>query len=125
MKNTNSCILNHADKAIIITKAFEKRSSVIGSEEFRKLSQLHAAFPDYIIQRRTVTVSDQKEIHKGLTVDRMEEYIKKITNGDEKALNAFDEVKKFYKNQSNYYPKVKSWFLTNYKEEYKKLDPAV
>jgi len=23
MKNTNSCILNHADKAIIITKAFE------------------------------------------------------------------------------------------------------
>lgn len=124
MKNTNEYIINHAAKAITITKSFEKRSSVIGSEEFRKLSQLHTAFPDYAIQRRTAIVSDQKEIHKGLTVDRMEEYIKKITNGDEKALNAFDEVKKFYKNQSSYYPKVKAWFLANYKEEYKKLDPA-
>lgn len=124
MKNTNDYIINHLDKSITITKAFAKRSATIGSKEFRELSQLHAAFPDYTIQRRTATVSASKSTHKGLTVDRMEECIKKITNGDEKALNAFDEVKKFYEKQSNYYPKVKAWFFANYKEEYEKLDAA-
>lgn len=116
--------IDHDNQTITITKDYAKRSSVLGSKEFRELSKLHAAFPEYTIQRRTATISADKEKHNGLTVDRMADYIKALVkDADEqkKALDEFENVKSFYKDTKGYYGKMKAWFLKNYKN-YTEID---
>jgi len=118
--------INHEDQTIIITKDYAKRSSVPGSKEFRELSKLHAAFPEYTIQRRTATITADKEKHNGLTVDRMEDYIKALVKDEaeqKKALDEFENAKSFYKDTKGYYGKMKAWFLKNYKN-YTEIDFA-
>lgn len=118
--------IDHDNQTITITKDYAKRSSVLGSKEFRELSKLHAAFPEYTIQRRTATISADKEKHNGLTVDRMADYIKALVkDADEqkKALDEFENVKSFYKDTKGYYGKMKAWFLKNYKN-YTEIDFA-
>ena len=118
--------INHEDQTITITKDYAKRSSVPGSKEFRELSKLHAAFPEYTIQRRTATITANKEKHNGLTVDRMADYIKALVKDEaeqKKALDEFENAKSFYKDTKGYYGKMKAWFLKNYKN-YTEIDFA-
>jgi len=118
--------INHEDQTITITKDYAKRSSVPGSKEFRELSKLHAAFPEYTIQRRTATITADKEKHNGLTVDRMADYIKALVKDEaeqKKALDEFENAKSFYKDTKGYYGKMKAWFLKNYKN-YTEIDFA-
>lgn len=61
-KKNNGYIINHDEQTITITKDYAKRSSVPGSKEFRELSKLHAAFPEYTIQRRTAVITADKQI---------------------------------------------------------------
>lgn len=117
-KKNNGYIINHDEQTITITKDYAKRSSVPGSKEFRELSKLHAAFPEYTIQRRTAVITADKEKHNGLTVNRMAEYIKALVKDEEeqkKALEEFESVKAFYKDTKGYYGKMKAWFLKTYK----------
>ena len=104
--------INHEDQTITITKDYAKRSSVPGSKEFRELSKLHAAFPEYTIQRRTATITADKQKHNGLTVDFMEKYV--VTFADDAALKEFENAKEFYKGEKAFYGKMKSWFLKKY-----------
>ena len=118
--------INHEDQTITITKDYAKRSSVPGSKEFRELTKLHAAFPEYTIQRRTATITADKEKHNGLTVDRMADYIKALVKDEaeqKKALDEFENAKSFYKDTKGYYGKMKAWFLKNYKN-YTEIDFA-
>ena len=125
-KKNAGYIINHEDQTITITKDYAKRSSVPGSKEFRELSKLHAAFPEYTIQRRTATITADKEKHNGLTVDRMADYIKALVKDEgeqKKALDEFENAKSFYKDTKGYYGKMKAWFLKNYKN-YTEIDFA-
>ena len=105
-KKNNGYIINHDEQTITITKDYAKRSSVPGSKEFRELSKLHAAFPEYTIQRRTAVITADKQKHNGLTVDFMEKYI--VTFADDAALKEFENGEKAL------YGKMKSWFLKKY-----------
>lgn len=119
--------INHEDQTITITKDYAKRSSVPGSKEFRELSKLHAAFPEYTIQRRTATITANKEKHNGLTVDRMEAIITAMVKDKKEqkiALDEFKRAKTFYKNTKGYYGKMKAWFLDNYKD-YQNIDFSI
>lgn len=125
-KKNNGYIINHDDQTITITKDYAKRSSIPGSKEFRELSKLHAAFPEYTIQRRTANITAEKEKHLGLTVDRMETIIKTMVKDEaeqKKALDEFEDAKSFYKDTKGYYGKMKAWFLKNYKN-YTEIDFA-
>lgn len=125
-KKNAGYIINHEDQTITITKDYAKRSSVPGSKEFRELTKLHAAFPEYTIQRRTATITADKEKHNGLTVDRMADYIKALVKDEgeqKKALDEFENAKSFYKDTKGYYGKMKAWFLKNYKN-YTEIDFA-
>lgn len=125
-KKNAGYIINHEDQTITITKDYAKRSSVPGSKEFRELTKLHATFPEYTIQRRTATITADKEKHNGLTVDRMADYIKALVKDEgeqKKALDEFENAKSFYKDTKGYYGKMKAWFLKNYKN-YTEIDFA-
>lgn len=111
MKNTYS--INHDNKTITLTKAYAKVANTPGTKEFRELTRLHKAFPDYDIVMRTATSKKEKEKHNGLTIDRMAFIIKNYAKNDN-ALAEFEEVKKFYKGVNGYYGKVKAWFLNKY-----------
>lgn len=118
--------INHEEQTITITRDYAKKSSIPGSKEFRELAKLHAAFPEYTIQRRTANVSENKEKHLGLTVDRMEIIITLMVKEEDEqkaALGEFEKVKSFYKGTKGYYGKIKAWFLKNY-EGYAEVDFA-
>ena len=107
--------IDHANKTITITKAFQMKANKPGTKEFRELAQLHKAYPDYDIIRRTATVSEDKKTHNGLTIDRMEKYIKVLEkDNQEAALKEFANAKEFYEGQRAYYGKMKAWFLKKY-----------
>ena len=114
----NTYAIDHANKTITLTKAYAKLANTPGTKEFRELSRLHQAFPEYDIAMRTATVTANKEKHIGLSVDRMEQYIKAI---DKDALAEFEAIKSFYKGMSGYYGKMKKWFLAKY-PNYQEID---
>ena len=112
MKKTNSGY-SIKDGTIYLTKAYAKQAYTIGTKEFRELAELHKAFPEFPIVKRTATSNENKEKHDGLTIARMEWYIVSVEQ-DEKALGEFENAKKFYKGMSGYYGKMKKWFLAKY-----------
>lgn len=117
----NGYSINHDNKTITLTKVYAKVANTPGTKEFRELTRLHKAFPDYDIVMRSATVNENKEKHDGLTIDFMTDYIKKIVK-DEAIIAEFEAVKAYYKGMNGYYGKVKGWFLKKYKEEYQKVD---
>lgn len=109
----NGYSINHDNKTITLTKAYAKVANTPGTKEFRELTRLHKAFPDYDIVMRSASPNENKEKHTGLTVERMTFIIKSFVK-DEAAIAEFDNVKKFYKGVDGYYGKVKGWFLKKY-----------
>ena len=56
-KATVGCSVNHNEKTIVLTKAYAKKANTPGTKEFRELSKLHKAYPDYDIVMRTARVN--------------------------------------------------------------------
>lgn len=127
----NGYIIDHAERAIIITKEFAKRASNISTREYRELTSFHRDFPDYTIERRTAEVNKAtKQTYKGLSLTEMENYIKEQDrtqgNGGE-GLKAFEAIKVYYTptgRDKPSYPKLKAWFLNKYPKYGKKEENA-
>ena len=113
MRKTNDYRFDHANKTIIITRSYEERASIVGSKEFRELSQLHQAYPDYTITNRTARITKSKSTHKGLSKEVMKKY---ITVFDSKGMASFEAIEKYYEKDANSFSKIKSWFLKKYPE---------
>ncbi len=122
--------IDHARRAIIITKEFAKRAANITTKEYRELTSFHRDFPDYTIERRTAEIIKKKETYKGLTLDGMKKYIEAqdvAQNNNGEGLKAFEAIKAYHtptgKDKPSY-PKVKAWFLKTYPAYVKKDDTA-
>ena len=107
MKKNAGYVINYEDNA---------------TKEFRELAKLHKNFPEFTITKRTAKVNDDKEVHSGLSIPWMTNYIKTYIK-DEAAVAEFEEVKAFYRGMSGYYGRVKGWFLNKY-PNYKEIDFA-
>ena len=114
MKKNAGYSINFAENTITLTKAFAQRAKNPSTAEFRELAKLHKNFPDFTITMRTAVITADKNVHDGLTIDFMTDYIKNYIK-DEKAIAEFEAVKAYYKKMNGYYGKVKAWFLKNYK----------
>lgn len=122
MKKTAGYVINYEDNTITLTKAFAKQAQNPATKEFRELAKLHKNFPEFTITKRTAKVNDDKEVHSGLSIPWMTNYIKTYVK-DEAAIAEFEEVKVFYKGMPGYYGRVKGWFLKEY-PNYKDIDFA-
>ena len=122
MKKTAGYTVDFANNTITLTKTFAQRAKNPSSAEFRELAKLHKNFPDFTITMRTAVITADKNVHDGLSVDFMTDYIELVV-ADEKAIAEFEEVKAYYKKSNGYYGKVKSWFLKHYKK-YQEVDFA-
>lgn len=124
--------INHDNKTITLTKAYEKRASTPGAKEFKELSQLHRTFADYDIVMRTATIKAKKTTHNGLSIAMIEKIIDCQPNAAE-LKREYEAFVKLWgrevadKNNSGNtvikapYGKVKSWFLKKV-PNYQKID---
>ena len=126
-KATVGCSVNHNEKTIVLTKAYAKKANTPGTKEFRELSKLHKAYPDYDIVMRTATITAEKNTHDGLTIERIEKIISAQTNAEE-LMKEYKDFVSFWgrevkdkktgkKVMRAPYGKVKSWYLKKVKDE--------
>ena len=112
--------LNTKNFAIEMTKAFEKASSVIGSEEYTLLQQARRDYPSY----KVVTVARKEKTSgtSGLTFEFMELYIEQHDDEEQsimaefKALRATDDESKALGMKGESYLMIRAWFLNTYPE---------
>lgn len=106
MKNLGYKI-SFSTNTITLTKAFEARASIVGSEEYGVLQQLSKDFPTLNIVRRTTKKSSNSKART--TYAMMEQYILCLDNA-ESLLVQFVQVKTLAKSQTNPYALTKKWF---------------
>ncbi len=107
--------INREDNIIEIGKQFDKKASVFGTEEYMALEQVRVAYPTFkIVVKKS---SNNKSAIKGLTFDRMRQFIE--LKGDEEGMAQFEELIGKGSLESQYkgsapYGTVKQWFVTRY-----------
>lgn len=105
MKNIT---IDYAKKTIAITKSFEKKARVYGSDEYMELREARNEFPNF---RLVVKASKSgNNTFKGFNYDFMVEYIKKHDDEAKSIKAEFDELKK--KHYS--YIEMKKWFIEKF-----------
>jgi len=113
MKNTN-IKLDHANEVIRITKTFERSINQGEKKALRRLGEIKKVFPTYDVVADKITIKKEKQTYKGLTLDRMDFCIRRITNDNQAAILEFAEIKDYYRGEKAYYANVKKWFLKKY-----------
>lgn len=113
--NVKGYELNVAEGKIVITKVFQKKASVYGSNEYNVLVNLRRDLPDYQIEVKEIKKKENKKSYKGLNIDEMKRFIN--TRGEEEQ-QAFEKVLLIAEGKQGKYAMVKKWFLDNYKEIY-------
>ena len=117
---SNAINFNHKNRTIEITKKFDKASSRFGTDEYKALQEAVAFAPSY-----KVVVKNRKtnDAYKGLTLNFMENYIKKH-DADGSIWNEYKEMRGYMTvdeeelqmSDSMSYGEIKAWFLGKYTE---------
>ena len=118
MKNntTGSGIkVNVVTKEIIITKAFEKAASQIGSKEYEEIVKTVQDFPEFVVKYKEIKKKANKTSYKGLTINEMKRFVSTRSTEEQEV---FNKVLELANGQRGKYAIVKKWFLDNYKEVY-------
>ncbi len=106
--------INYKKSTIEITKSFEKKASVYGSDAYIELCDARKEFPTY---RLVIKANKSNNSFKGMDYDFMIEYINKHDHAD-------DHLEEFNKLRENNltYGEIKDWFVTTYPifKEFKK-----
>ena len=100
--------INYANGTIDLTKAEAKKAGIIGSEEYKALSEARAqnpSFPVIVLAKKTVNSSK----FKGMPCDFMAQYVE--SHDQNGALIA--EFSKLRKDKSPY-GVIKKWFFEKY-----------
>ena len=111
--------INRKSATIELTKKFEKAAARYGSDEYNTLQSVRSDYPNYrVVVRATKKSSDN---HKGLTYSFMERYISNHdTDGsimkEFKELRGTTEEAMELEIGSEYYGRIKKWFIKTYPE---------
>lgn len=114
MKKTNEIFADHMNEVIYVTADFMKKAGIWGTDEYDCFRAMKNENPEYKIVRRSV--SGNKKVYKGLTIDRMRNFIELKEGVDSNAMNTFERVYAEAQVRGNAYPRVKSWFIHTYKD---------
>ncbi len=110
MKN----VITHCDKdTAIVTKAFEKKAKIFGTDEYKLWRAYQQEWPNAKMTTKKIARNPQKKTNRNLTFDNMAAYI--ITVADsEKWLAEFELVKRRSKIQKHPYGFVRDWFVSRF-----------
>ena len=95
-----------------VTKAFEKKASIFGTEEFNLWREYKVVFPKAQMTTKTIKKSEKQKKRRNRTYENMEAYIDTLV--DETVRKAFKDefeaTKKRSKIQTSPYQYVLEWF---------------
>ena len=113
MKNTIRYI---DDNTAIVTKAFQKKASIYGTDEFKLWREYKAQFPDAVMTTKEIKKNPNKKTStKNMTYENMALFIKEQDN----AVALMAEFKREYnksKVQANPYRYVLAWFKQKFED---------
>lgn len=95
-----------------VTKAFEKKACIFGTDEFQEWRAYKALFPKAQMVTKTIKKSETQKKRRNRTYENMEEYINTLADeAIRKAVKAeFEATKKRSKIQTSPYQYVLEWF---------------
>lgn len=120
MNKTALYEIDFINSKIILTKKFYKAAGTLNSKEYRILVQLRRDNPTFTVELREIKKKEGKQSYRNLTYENMRNYILICEGEDSKALKDFDHVKALSQAQAGPYAYVKTWFLKQYGDAFKR-----
>ena len=111
--STRNAIIYINDEKARVTKAFEKKACVFGTEEFKMWREYKEMFPKAQMVTKSIKKNPDQKTRRNMTYENMEEYIK--TLADEAIEAEFKTIKKRSKIQTSPYQFVLDWFEERFK----------
>ena len=110
MKKTAASIIRYIDdNTAQVTKAFEKKACIFGTDEFKLWREYKAMFPNAVMTTKSIKKNTNKKTRRNLTFANMVEYMKTQENSED-LLAEFETMKSRSKVQASPYQYVLSWF---------------
>ena len=110
MKKTVASIIRYIDdNTAQVTKAFEKKACLFGTDEFKLWREYKAIFKDAVMTTKDIKKNPNKKTRRNLTFANMVEYMKTQENSED-LLAEFETMKSRSKIQASPYQYVLSWF---------------
>lgn len=108
------------DNEAQVTKAFEKRAVIFGTEEYKLWKAYRVDFPNAKMITKSIKKNPNKKTYKNLTYLNMKQFIS-MQDNSQKFLAEFEKQKKLSQIQENPYRAVLAWFLKEFPkyDEYK------
>ena len=109
-----------ADRKIIMSSAFEKKTRIFGSTEYKMLQEARRDNPGYTEEIRQFKTNTKQDRYAGLTYDYMRWYITLVESEEDAPaiLAGLEYLINLSKSHSKCkrYSTVKSWFLKRYSD---------
>ena len=117
MNSTRKAIIYIDDEHARVTKAFEKKACVFGTEEFKLWREYKAMFPKAQMTTKSIKKSENQKKRRNRTYENMEAYIDTLVDeAVRKAVKAeFKAIKERSKIQTSPYQYVLEWFEAKFK----------
>ena len=120
-KTTSASVIRYInDTTAQVTKAFEKKACIFGTEEFKLWREYKAMFPNAKMVTKSINKNPNQKNRRNMTFKNMEEYIQTQPNAKELE-EEFKTIKKRSKIQKSPYQYVLSWFEAKF-EGFNDLD---
>ena len=120
-KTTSASVIRYIDETTAqVTKAFEKKACIFGTEEFKLWREYKALFPNAKMVTKSINKNPNQKNRRNMTFKNMEEYIQTQPNAKELE-EEFKTIKKRSKIQKSPYQYVLSWFEAKF-DGYNDLD---
>ena len=93
----------------LVTKAFEKKACIFGTEEFKLWREYKAMFPNAQMVTKSIKKNPNQKNRRNMTFENMEAYIATLDNAKE-LMEEYKTIQKRSKIQKSPYQYVLSWF---------------
>ena len=109
-KTTSASVIRYIDDTTAqVTKAFEKKACIFGTEEFKLWREYKAMFPNAKMVTKSINKNPNQKTRRNMTFDNMEAYIATQDKAEE-LMEEYETIKKRSKIQKSPYQYVLSWF---------------
>ena len=110
MKKTAASIIRYIDdNTAQVTKAFEKKACIFGTEEFKLWREYKKEFPEAKMVTKTIKKNEDQKRRRNKTFENMEAYIATQPNAED-LKKEFETIKQRSQIQKSPYQYVLSWF---------------
>ena len=109
-KTTSASVIRYInDTTAQVTKAFEKKACIFGTEEFKLWREYKKEFPEAKMVTKTIKKNEDQKRRRNKTFENMEAYIATQPNAED-LKKEFETIKQRSQIQKSPYQYVLSWF---------------